>query len=113
MEFQGHTPIDTIYEFVGISVGHHVSEYLIWNGWFVGMIVAAALLRLFFLGTHKGTFVEMAGVKQAGPSPRFSRSTCEIQRPPPHPGQHTDEGLAAWGFTSDEIQKLRNTRAIA
>ncbi len=61
----------------------------------------------------RGTFVEVAGVKQPAPSPRFSRSSCEIQCPPPHPGQNTDEGLAAWGFSSEEIQKLRDAKAIA
>jgi len=59
------------------------------------------------------TFVEVAGVPQPAPAPRFSRSRCEIQGPPPHPGQNTDEGLAAWGFSDEEIQKLREAKAIA
>ncbi len=61
----------------------------------------------------RGTFVEVAGVKQPAPSPRFSRSTCEIQSPPPYPGQNTDDGLSAWGFSAEEIQKLRDAKAIA
>ena len=61
----------------------------------------------------RGTFVDVAGVKQPAPSPRFSRSTCEIQCPPPHPGQNTDDGLSSWGFSSEEIQKLRDAKAIA
>jgi len=35
-----------------------------------------------------------------------------IRRPPPHRGQHTDEVLSAWGIDADEIQRLRETKAI-
>jgi alpha-methylacyl-CoA racemase len=61
----------------------------------------------------RGTFVEVAGVKQPGPSPRFSRTPGEIKRPPPHPGQHTAEALADWGISAEAVSKLRNTKAIA
>ena len=60
----------------------------------------------------RGTFTEVAGVTQPGPAPRFSRTTPEIQRPPAHAGQHTDEALADWGFSEDEITKLRDAGAI-
>ncbi len=59
------------------------------------------------------TFVEVAGVKQPGPSPRFSRTPGEIKRPPPHPGQHTQEALADWGIGAEDVAKLRNAKAIA
>ncbi len=61
----------------------------------------------------RGTFVEVAGVKQPGPSPRFSRTPGEIKRPPPHPGQHTNEALADWGIGAEDVAKLRNAKAIA
>ena len=61
----------------------------------------------------RGTFVEVEGSPQPGPAPRFSRSVVRIERPPPHPGQHTDEALADWGFDSAEIQRLREAKAIA
>ncbi|HEU4430219.1 MAG TPA: CaiB/BaiF CoA-transferase family protein [Myxococcota bacterium] len=61
----------------------------------------------------RGTFVEVAGVKQPGPSPRFSRTPGEIKRPPPHPGQHTNEALADWGIPAEDVAKLRNAKAIA
>ena len=60
----------------------------------------------------RGTFTELAGVTQPGPAPRFSRTTPEIQRPPAHAGQHTDEALADWGFSGDEIAKLRDAGAV-
>jgi alpha-methylacyl-CoA racemase len=60
----------------------------------------------------RGTFVEVAGVTQPGPAPRFSRTPGSIERPPSHPGQHTDEALADWGFSADEVAKLKDTGAV-
>ena len=61
----------------------------------------------------RDTFVEVAGVTQPGPAPRFSRTPLEVQRPPAHAGQHTDEVLAEWGFDDARIAKLRETGAVA
>jgi alpha-methylacyl-CoA racemase len=61
----------------------------------------------------RGTFVEVAGIKQPAPAPRFSRTPGSIDRPPPHAGQHTDEALADWGFDSSDVAKLRDAGAIA
>jgi alpha-methylacyl-CoA racemase len=60
----------------------------------------------------RSTFVEVAGIKQPAPAPRFSRTPGSIQRPPPHAGQHTDEALAEWGFDPSDITKLREAGAI-
>ncbi len=60
----------------------------------------------------RGTFVDVAGVRQPGPAPRFSRTPAEIQGPPVHPGQHTDEALADWGFDAHAIAKLRSAKGI-
>jgi alpha-methylacyl-CoA racemase len=61
----------------------------------------------------RGSFVTVDGVPQPGPAPRFSRTAGEIQRPPAKAGEHTDEALAAWGFSQDEIAKLRAAGAVA
>jgi alpha-methylacyl-CoA racemase len=61
----------------------------------------------------RSTFVEVAGAVQPAPAPRFSRTPPVIQRPPAWPGQHTDEALVDWGFTADEIAKLREAGAVA
>jgi alpha-methylacyl-CoA racemase len=61
----------------------------------------------------RSTFLEIAGVTQPGPAPRFSRTIPEIIHLPPHPGQHTDEALQRWGFSKDEITKLRQSNAVA
>jgi alpha-methylacyl-CoA racemase len=63
--------------------------------------------------TARNTIVDLDGVLQPAPAPRFSRTTAEVQRGAPWAGQHTDEALADWGFAADEIAKLRDVAAIA
>jgi alpha-methylacyl-CoA racemase len=58
------------------------------------------------------TVVDELGVLQPAPAPRFSRTPGAIQRPPAWPGEHTDGALAEWGFSADEIAKLRDAGAI-
>ena len=60
----------------------------------------------------RSTFVEVAGVTQPAPAPRFSRTPGEIQRPPSVPGQHTDEALADWGIPASDVAKLREAGAV-
>ncbi|GIK47961.1 MAG: CoA transferase [Hyphomonadaceae bacterium] len=45
-------------------------------------------------------FMELDGVVQPAPAPRFSRTPGEVQGPPAKVGAHTDEVLAAWGVTA-------------
>ena len=45
----------------------------------------------------RGTFVEVDGVRQPAPAPRFDRTPGAIQRPPARRGQHTREVLESWG----------------
>jgi alpha-methylacyl-CoA racemase len=62
----------------------------------------------------RSTFVEQDGLVQPAPAPRFSRTAGEIQRPPAHAGQHTDEVLAEWGVAgADGVAELRASGAIA
>jgi alpha-methylacyl-CoA racemase len=61
---------------------------------------------------HRGTFVEVDGVVQPAPAPRFSRTPSKIQRPPARPGEHTEEGLREWGFSASELEQLRSSGAI-
>jgi alpha-methylacyl-CoA racemase len=60
----------------------------------------------------RGTFVDIDGVIQPGPAPRFSRTKPEIQGPPSEPGQHADKALTDWGFAPEEIIKLRKSGVI-
>jgi alpha-methylacyl-CoA racemase len=59
------------------------------------------------------TFTEVAGIPQAAPAPRFSRTPGAISRPPAHPGQHTGEALRDWGFGPGELAELRAGDVIA
>jgi alpha-methylacyl-CoA racemase len=61
----------------------------------------------------RGTFVEVADLKQPGPAPRFSRTPAGLPTPPAHAGQHTDDVLAAAGFDPERIAKLRASGAVA
>lgn len=61
---------------------------------------------------HRGTFVEVEGVPQPAPAPRFSRTPSAIQRPPARPGEHTEEAMRDWGFSAAELEKLRGAGAI-
>ncbi|MCY4085845.1 MAG: CaiB/BaiF CoA-transferase family protein [Actinomycetia bacterium] len=58
------------------------------------------------------TFVEVEGLVQPGPAPRFSRTPGAVGRPPPYAGQQTDEALADWGLDEGEIARLRAAGAI-
>lgn len=62
---------------------------------------------------HRETFIEVAGVVQPAPAPRFSRTPTETPAPPAHAGQHTDEVLSEWGFAPERIAELREKGAIA
>jgi alpha-methylacyl-CoA racemase len=59
------------------------------------------------------TFVEIDGIPQPAPAPRFSRTPGAIQFAPARPGEHTDEALRDWGFGSDEVARLRAAGAVA
>ncbi len=60
----------------------------------------------------RGSFTEVAGVRQPAPAPRFSRTHPEIAGPPPRPGADTEAALADWGFTSAEIAELQAADAV-
>lgn len=58
-------------------------------------------------------FVDVAGVTQPAPAPRFSRTPGEVQGPPAQPGQHTDDVLGEWlGLDDEERARLRDVGAV-
>ncbi len=61
----------------------------------------------------RGTYVEVDGVTQPAPAPRFSRTPGAIQGPPEVPGQSTGAVLADWGFEPAEIARLREERVVS
>ena len=61
----------------------------------------------------RGTIVEVDGIEQPAPAPRFSRTPGEIRWNGSVAGGHTDSTLAEWGLTPDEIEHLHATGAVA
>ena len=64
------------------------------------------------LNVARQSFVEIEGVMQPAPAPKFSRPPGRVQMPPPSPGQHTSEILSEWGFSASEIEILKNVGAV-
>jgi alpha-methylacyl-CoA racemase len=60
----------------------------------------------------RGTFVEVDGVTQPAPAPRFSRTEPEIAAGPAAPGQHTEQILADWGWDANAIETLKAGKLI-
>ena len=60
----------------------------------------------------RGTFVEVDGIVQPGPAPRFGRTPAGVSRPPSLPGADTEEALADWGISAERINSLRELGAI-
>lgn len=63
--------------------------------------------------SDRGTFIQIAGVDQPAPAPRFSRTPAATPSAPAHVGQHTDAALARWGFSGVEIAELHENEAVA
>ena len=58
------------------------------------------------------TFVEVSGVVQPAPAPRFSATPGVIAGPPPAIGAHNREALTEWGLTDAQVDDLRSSGAI-
>jgi len=60
----------------------------------------------------RGTFVEVDGVVQPAPSPRFSRTPASVPGSPVLAGQHTVDVLVAWGVDQAEVRSLLGAGAV-
>jgi alpha-methylacyl-CoA racemase len=60
----------------------------------------------------RDAFIEVDGVRQPAPAPRFSRTPSAVQRPPSAHGADTEQGLGDWGFSGPEIAALRDAGAV-
>lgn len=60
----------------------------------------------------RGTFVTIDGTLQPAPAPRFSRTAPALPTPPPRAAANTDEALARWGLSLDDLVELRGVGAI-
>src|SRR5690348_12003680 len=62
---------------------------------------------------ERGSFVDIQGIPQPGPAPRFLGTPTGVQRPPARVGEHTDQILRDWGFSAGEIAELHRSGAVA
>jgi alpha-methylacyl-CoA racemase len=83
-----------------------------WNEIMEGTDVCyAPVLRMSEAAQHphnvaRNTFIDVAGVTQPAPAPRYSRSAPSTPTPPAHAGAHTRAVLADWGFDAQRIEQL-------
>lgn len=89
-----------------------------WNEIMEGTDVCyAPVLRMGEAAQHphnvaRNTFIEVAGVTQPAPAPRYSRSTTDLPTAPAHAGQHTRAVLGDWGVDAVRIDTLIASGAI-
>ena len=78
----------------------------------------APVLSIFEAPAHphnaeRGTFVEIDGVMQPAPSPRFSRTEAGIAHSARAPGEDTSTVLTDCGFSEEEIAALQAAGSVA
>ena len=62
---------------------------------------------------ERKTFLDLEGVTQPAPAPRFSRTEPEIASSPSIVGEHTDEVLTSIGLSDKDINTLKTSGAVA
>jgi alpha-methylacyl-CoA racemase len=60
----------------------------------------------------RGTIVDVDGVPQPAPAPRFSRSTPDTPTTAGDVGADTEAALADWGFSADELKALQKDKVV-
>jgi alpha-methylacyl-CoA racemase len=60
----------------------------------------------------RGTFIEVDGIVQPGPAPRFSRTPTALPTPPETPGARGVASLARWGIAADTIERLKSAGVL-
>jgi alpha-methylacyl-CoA racemase len=61
---------------------------------------------------ERGSFIEVAGVSQPAPTPRFNRTIPQAPRAPTPAGSDTDAVLRAAGYSESQIHSLRERGAL-
>jgi alpha-methylacyl-CoA racemase len=59
------------------------------------------------------TFIEVEGIPQHAPAPRFSRTAAAPVRSPPRAGADTDAVLAEAGYSRSDIDRLRSSGVLS
>lgn len=58
------------------------------------------------------TFIDVGGVTQPAPAPRFSRTPGRVSAPAAIRGEHGHAILADWGFATEEIEQLESAGGL-
>jgi alpha-methylacyl-CoA racemase len=58
-------------------------------------------------------FIDINGITQPAPAPRFSRTPPDRPQPPTAVGADTESVLCDWGLDQNTIEELRKSGAIA
>jgi alpha-methylacyl-CoA racemase len=58
------------------------------------------------------TFIDIDGVPQPAPAPRFSRTAAAQPRPPALPGDHTRDVLSELGFDENDLAELADAGVV-
>jgi alpha-methylacyl-CoA racemase len=77
----------------------------------------APVLSIFEAPDHphnkaRNSFLELDGIVQPAPSPRFSRTVPEVSHMAGAPGADTDSVLADCGFSADEVAALKDAGVV-
>ena len=62
---------------------------------------------------ERKTFIDLEGVTQPAPAPRFSRTEPEVASSPSIVGEHTDQVLTSIGLSDEDINTLKTSGAVA
>ena len=62
---------------------------------------------------ERKTFIDLEGVTQPAPAPRFSRTEPEVVSSPSIVGEHTNEVLSSIGLSDEDISSLKTSGAVA
>ena len=83
-----------------------------WSEAFAGMDACfAPVLSLAEAAEHphsvaRNSYLNVDGILQPAPAPRFSRTPAQIQHPPSEPDANAEASLAGWGLGAAEIERL-------
>jgi alpha-methylacyl-CoA racemase len=91
-------------EWVEVMRGHEVC---------FAPVLTMAEARAHQHNVHRKTFVEVDGIAQPAPAPRFSRTPPAVPKSPAPTGSATDSALHDWGFSTEEIIALKSAGTIA
>jgi alpha-methylacyl-CoA racemase len=85
-----------------------------WCGIFEGSdacfapVLSFSEARIHPQSSFRKGFVDLAGVPQPAPAPRFSRTPGAARGAPPERGEGGAAALADWGFSAQDAERLRS-----